>query len=55
MVQNLVMRGVKSQKRKPGGEPGHPGKTHKGFGRVDRSSKKQKAFLRLDSERLFVI
>jgi transposase len=24
-------------KRKPGGQPGHPGKTRKGFGRVDRS------------------
>lgn len=23
-------------KRKPGGQPGHPGKTPKGFGRVDR-------------------
>lgn len=23
-------------KRKPGGQPGHPGKTRKGFGRVDR-------------------
>jgi len=26
----------KSAKRKPGGQPGHPGKTRKGFGRVDR-------------------
>ncbi|NEO65760.1 MAG: IS66 family transposase [Moorea sp. SIO4G2] len=25
-----------SQKRKPGGQPGHKGKTRKGFGRVDR-------------------
>ena len=25
-----------SQKRKPGGQPGHQGKTRKGFGRVDR-------------------
>ncbi|WYL97252.1 MAG: IS66 family transposase [Gloeotrichia echinulata IR180] len=25
-----------SPKRKPGGQPGHPGKTRKGFGRVDR-------------------
>lgn len=25
-----------SSKRKPGGQPGHPGKTRKGFGRVDR-------------------
>ena len=24
------------QKKKPGGQPGHPGKTRKGFGRVDR-------------------
>lgn len=24
-------------KRKPGGQPGHPGKTRKGFSRVDRS------------------
>jgi len=24
------------EKRKPGGQPGHPGKTRKGFGRVDR-------------------
>ena len=24
------------QKRKPGGQPGHPGKTRKGFGRIDR-------------------
>ncbi len=23
-------------KRKPGGQPGHPGKTRKGFGRIDR-------------------
>ncbi len=27
---------VKASKRKPGGQPGHPGKTRKGFGRVDR-------------------
>lgn len=26
----------KTPKRKPGGQPGHPGKTRKGFGRVDR-------------------
>lgn len=25
-----------NEKRKPGGQPGHPGKTRKGFGRVDR-------------------
>ena len=25
-----------ARKRKPGGQPGHPGKTRKGFGRVDR-------------------
>ena len=25
-----------ASKRKPGGQPGHPGKTRKGFGRVDR-------------------
>ena len=25
-----------SPKRKPGGQPGHQGKTRKGFGRVDR-------------------
>jgi len=25
------------QKRKPGGQPGHQGKTRKGFGRVDRT------------------
>ncbi|NEN94049.1 MAG: hypothetical protein F6J94_19555 [Moorea sp. SIO1F2] len=25
-----------SAKRKPGGQPGHKGKTRKGFGRVDR-------------------
>src|SRR4028119_2201921 len=25
-----------SPKRKPGGQPGHPGKTRKGFGHVDR-------------------
>jgi len=25
------------QKKKPGGQPGHPGKTRKGFGRVDRT------------------
>lgn len=32
--------GAKSDKpkRKPGGQPGHPGKTRKGFGRVDRYS-----------------
>lgn len=27
---------TESDKRKPGGQPGHPGKTRKGFGRVDR-------------------
>lgn len=27
---------TKAPKRKPGGQPGHPGKTRKGFGRVDR-------------------
>lgn len=27
---------VETTKRKPGGQPGHPGKTRKGFGRVDR-------------------
>lgn len=27
----------KAPKRKPGGQPGHEGKTRKGFGRVDRS------------------
>ena len=27
---------TESGKRKPGGQPGHPGKTRKGFGRVDR-------------------
>ncbi len=26
-----------ASKRKPGGQPGHPGRTRKGFGRVDRS------------------
>ena len=25
-----------ASKRKPGGQPGHPGKTRKGFGRIDR-------------------
>ena len=25
------------QKKKPGGQPGHEGKTRKGFGRVDRT------------------
>ncbi|NEO41047.1 MAG: hypothetical protein F6J90_33875 [Moorea sp. SIOASIH] len=28
-----------SAKRKPGGQPGHKGKTRKGFGRVDLTSK----------------
>lgn len=28
--------GAETPKRKPGGQPGHPGKTRKGFGRVDR-------------------
>lgn len=27
---------TETPKRKPGGQPGHPGKTRKGFGRVDR-------------------
>ena len=27
---------VETPKRKPGGQPGHPGKTRKGFGRIDR-------------------
>lgn len=27
---------IEKQKRKPGGQPGHEGKTRKGFGRVDR-------------------
>ncbi len=27
---------TKAPKRKPGGQPGHPGHTRKGFGRVDR-------------------
>lgn len=27
---------TKTSKRKPGGQPGHPGKTRKGFGRVER-------------------
>ena len=27
---------TEAPKRKPGGQPGHPGKTRKGFGRVDR-------------------
>lgn len=27
---------AKTTKRKPGGQPGHQGKTRKGFGRVDR-------------------
>ena len=27
---------AESDKRKPGGQPGHPGKTRKGFGRVDQ-------------------
>lgn len=27
---------VEVSKRKPGGQPGHPGKTRKGFGRIDR-------------------
>lgn len=26
----------KDKKRKPGGQPGHKGKTRKGFGRIDR-------------------
>jgi hypothetical protein len=28
--------GEEEQKKKPGGQPGHQGKTRKGFGRVDR-------------------
>ena len=27
---------IETDKRKPGGQPGHPGKTRKGFGRVER-------------------
>src|SRR4028118_1924262 len=27
---------TQAPKRKPGGQPGHPGKTRKGFGKVDR-------------------
>ena len=30
-------RAEEEQKKKPGGQPGHEGKTRKGFGRVDRS------------------
>ena len=29
-------QGKKARKRQPGGQPGHQGKTRKGFGRVDR-------------------
>jgi hypothetical protein len=32
---DLVHDESETPKRKPGGQPGHPGKTRKGFGRVD--------------------
>ncbi|BAY45702.1 transposase IS66 [Scytonema sp. HK-05] len=34
--QQVEDRDSETPKRKPGGQPGHPGKTRKGFGRVDR-------------------
>lgn len=34
--QDVVHEESETPKRKPGGQPGHPGKTRKGFGRVDR-------------------
>ena len=34
--EKAKVEGEEEQKRKPGGQPGHQGKTRKGFGRVDR-------------------
>ncbi|NJM73950.1 MAG: hypothetical protein HC862_29725 [Scytonema sp. RU_4_4] len=34
--QDVVNEKSETPKRKPGGQLGHPGKTRKGFGRVDR-------------------
>jgi transposase len=35
--EKAKVQGEEEQKKKPGGQPGHQGKTRKGFGRVDRS------------------
>ena len=34
--EKAKVEGEEEQKKKPGGQPGHQGKTRKGFGRVDR-------------------
>ena len=34
--EKAKVQGEEEQKKKPGGQPGHQGKTRKGFGRVDR-------------------
>ena len=34
--QSTQYSSLDEPRRKPGGQPGHPGKTRKGFGRVDR-------------------
>jgi transposase len=34
--EKAKVKGEEEQKKKPGGQPGHQGKTRKGFGRVDR-------------------
>jgi len=35
--EKLTVKPEADQKKKPGGQPGHQGKTRKGFGRVDRT------------------
>ena len=34
--EKAKVQAEEEQKKKPGGQPGHPGKTRKGFGRIDR-------------------
>ena len=34
--EKAKVQAEEEQKKKPGGQPGHQGKTRKGFGRVDR-------------------
>ena len=35
--EKATVKTEEDQKKKPGGQPGHQGKTRKGFGRVDRT------------------